>query len=100
MPASSFGEAFEEMKKLEILFDDREQARERSAEASRDQAEMDQPRHVPGIGERVIKASGWTGPCPETMAEPEARDPAAVPWGASLQARCGGASSSTSSERR
>jgi flagellar FliJ protein len=33
-------EAFEEMKKFEIL-DDREQARERAAEASRDQAEMD-----------------------------------------------------------
>lgn len=33
-------EAFEEMKKFEIL-DDREQARERQAEAGRDQAEMD-----------------------------------------------------------
>jgi flagellar export protein FliJ len=33
-------EAFEELKKFEIL-DDREQARERTAEAARDQAEMD-----------------------------------------------------------
>ncbi len=33
-------DAFEELKKFEIL-DDREQARERTAEAARDQAEMD-----------------------------------------------------------
>ena len=40
MPRRCFGEAFEELKKVELL-DERDQARERAEENAREQADMD-----------------------------------------------------------